>query len=59
MVKLDVETPVTVPDDPPAAGPERALDPPLPGTRCADIAAVGDAVVAVTEPVVAVALTMP
>jgi hypothetical protein len=26
-VKLDVETPLTVPDVPPAAGPDRALDP--------------------------------
>jgi hypothetical protein len=29
-VKLDVETLPTVPDDPPAAGPDRALDPPPP-----------------------------
>jgi hypothetical protein len=29
-VKLDVETVPTVPDDPPAAGPDRALDPPPP-----------------------------
>jgi len=27
-VKLDVDTLATVPDDPPAAGPDRALDPP-------------------------------
>jgi hypothetical protein len=59
IVKLDVETLLTVPDDPPAAGPERALDPPLPGTRCADIAEVDDAVVAVPELVLAVAPTMP
>jgi hypothetical protein len=31
MVKLDVATLSTVPDDPPAAGPDRALDPPPPG----------------------------
>jgi hypothetical protein len=31
MVKRDVDTLLTVPDDPPAAGPDRALDPPLPG----------------------------
>jgi hypothetical protein len=29
-VKLDVDTLSTVPDDPPAAGPDRALDPPPP-----------------------------
>jgi hypothetical protein len=27
-VKPDVDTPLAVPDDPPAAGPDRALDPP-------------------------------
>ena len=31
MVKLDVDTLPTVPDAPPEAGPDRALDPPLPG----------------------------
>jgi hypothetical protein len=30
MVKPDVDTLPTVPDDPPAAGPDRALDPPPP-----------------------------
>jgi hypothetical protein len=30
MVKPDVDRLLTVPDDPPAAGPDRALDPPLP-----------------------------
>jgi hypothetical protein len=30
-VKPDVDTLLTVPDDPPEAGPDRALDPPLPG----------------------------
>jgi hypothetical protein len=54
--KPEVETLVTLPIDPPAAGPDRALDPPLPG---ADIAEVDDAVVAAPEPVLAVALTMP
>jgi hypothetical protein len=29
-VKPDVDTLATVPDAPPAAGPDRALDPPLP-----------------------------
>jgi hypothetical protein len=59
IVKLDVETLLTVPDDPPAAGPDRALDPPPPGTCRADIAEVDDAVVAVPELVLAVAPTMP
>jgi hypothetical protein len=63
IVKLDLETLSTVPDDPPAAGPERALDPPLPGTRGPDRAAVEadaeDTVVAVPDPVLAVAPTMP
>src|ERR1700730_488936 len=30
LVKLDVDTLLTVPIDPPAAGPDRALDPPPP-----------------------------
>jgi hypothetical protein len=30
IVKPDVDTLPTVPDDPPAAGPDRALDPPPP-----------------------------
>jgi hypothetical protein len=55
-VKLDFETLLTVPDDPPAAGPDRALDPPLPGTRGADVA---DDAVAAPEPVLAAALRMP
>jgi hypothetical protein len=58
-VKLEADTLVTVPDDPPAAGPDRALDPPLPGTRCADIAEADDTVLAAPDPVLAVALTMP
>jgi hypothetical protein len=57
--KPDVDTLVTLPIDPPAAGPDRALDPPLPGACCADIAEVDDAVVAAPELVLAVALTMP
>jgi hypothetical protein len=45
-VKLDVDTLPTVPDDPPEAGPDRALEPPppeapLPGPGCPD-AAEGD-----------------
>jgi hypothetical protein len=57
--KPEVDTLLTLPIDPPAAGPDRALDPPLPGTRCPDVAEVDDAVVAVPELVLAVALTMP
>jgi hypothetical protein len=53
MVKPDVDTPATVPDAPPAAGPDRALDPPpdpgppampLPGTDCPDVAEGDEAV---------------
>jgi hypothetical protein len=33
MVKLDVDTVATVPDAPPAAGPDRALDPPPPDPK--------------------------
>jgi len=58
-VKLDLETLSTVPEDPPAAGPEWALDPPLPGTRCADVAEIDEAVVVAPDPVLAVAPTMP
>jgi hypothetical protein len=58
-VKLDVDTLSTVPDAPPAAGPDRALDPPLPGTGWPDVAEADVAVVAVPEPLPAVALTMP
>ena len=33
-MKLDLATFPTVPDDPPAAGPDRALEPCPPGPRC-------------------------
>jgi hypothetical protein len=36
IVKLDVDTLPTEPDDPPAAGPDRALDPPPPAARLPD-----------------------
>jgi hypothetical protein len=58
-LKLDLETLSTVPDDPPAAGPDRALDPPLRAKGWPDVAEVDAAVVAVPELVLAVALTMP
>jgi hypothetical protein len=52
-VKLDVDALSTVPDEPPAAGPERALDPPpLPGSPC-PATAEGDVPVAGEEAVVA------
>ena len=57
--KLGLDTLLTLPIDPPAAGPDRALDPPLPRTGCPDVAERDVAVVAVPEPVLAVALTMP
>ena len=47
-MKLDVDMLSTVPDAPPAAGPDRALDPPvapLPGPGCPDVAD-GDVAVA-------------
>ncbi|MGO9487466.1 MAG: hypothetical protein ACLQBB_00380 [Solirubrobacteraceae bacterium] len=56
--KPELETLLTLPIDPPAAGPDRAL-PPMPGARCAGAAEVDEAVVEVPEPVLAVALTMP
>jgi hypothetical protein len=58
-VKAEVDTLLTLPIDPPSAGPDRALDPPLAGAVCRDVAERDAAVVAVPEPVLAVALTMP
>ena len=55
-VNPDVDTLLTLPIDPPAAGPDRALDPPLPSP---DVVEAVVAVVAAPEPVLAVALTMP
>jgi hypothetical protein len=57
--KLDLDTLLTLPIDPPAAGPDRALDPPLARMGCPEVAEASVAVVAVPEPVLAVALTMP
>jgi hypothetical protein len=48
MVKPDADTPPTVPDDPPAAGPDRALDPPPP-----------ELLLAAGEVLLEVALTIP
>jgi hypothetical protein len=55
MVKPEVDTLLTVPDDPPSAGPDRALDPPPdrgplpPGTPCPDAAPAAGGDVAVAE----------
>jgi hypothetical protein len=57
--KPEVDTLLTLPIDPPAAGPDRALDPAPPDTGCPDVADADAAVVPVPEPVLAVALTMP
>jgi hypothetical protein len=45
MVKPDVDKLPTVPDDPPAAGPDRALDPP----PLAPLLAAGEALLAAVE----------
>ncbi|HEY5195617.1 MAG TPA: hypothetical protein VIJ51_01160 [Solirubrobacteraceae bacterium] len=55
----DTDTLLTVPADPPAAGPDRALDPPPPGTAFPDVAAADVAVVAAPEPGLAAAPTIP
>ena len=55
-VKPDVEMSLTVPIDPPAAGPERALDPPLPAPRSV---AGGVAALAGVGLLLDVALTIP
>ena len=57
-VKLDVDTLATVPTAPPAAGPERAFDPP-PGVNRPAVAEGDVAVVDVPELLPAVALTIP
>jgi hypothetical protein len=58
-VKLDVDALATVPTAPPAAGPDRAFDPAPPSAGRPDGAAAEVAVVAVPEPLLAVAVTMP
>jgi len=61
IVKPDVDTLPTVPDDPPAAGPDRALDPPPPEPLLAAgeaLLAAGELLAAV-EALLEVALTMP
>jgi hypothetical protein len=51
-VKLDVDTLATVPDEPPAAGPDRALDPPPPAAG-APATLVPGALALLLEPAVA------
>jgi hypothetical protein len=55
IVKPEVDTLLTVPDDPPAAGPDRALDP-LPPEL---LLAAGEALLAAGEALLEVALTLP
>jgi hypothetical protein len=57
MVKLDVDMLLTVPDAPPAAGPDRALDDPAFAALGVLAAAVG--VLAAAELLLEVALTIP
>jgi hypothetical protein len=63
-VKLDVDTLSTVPDAPPEAGPDRALDPPTPDPRPpaeplpaavaeGDVAVAGDVLQAAESPITA------
>jgi hypothetical protein len=55
-VKLDVDTLLTVPTTPPAAGPDRALEPAFAATNPAFAAC---PVLAPAEPLLEVALTIP
>ena len=62
MVKPDVDRPLTVPDDPPAAGPDRALDHPPPELLLAAgelLLAAGVVLEAAVEVLLEVALTLP
>jgi hypothetical protein len=60
IVKPEVDTLPTVPDDPPGAGPDRALDPPPPVLLLAagELLAAG-VVLAAAEALLEVALTIP
>ena len=55
IVKPDVDTLLTVPDDPPAAGPDRALDPP----PLELLLAAGELLLVAAEALLEVALTIP
>jgi hypothetical protein len=64
-VKLEVDTLPTVPAAPPAAGPDRALDPPLPDPPAepllgaAELLLEGAELLEAVEPLPEVALTIP
>jgi hypothetical protein len=58
-VKLDPETLVILPDDPPSAGPERAFDPPPDPKWPTEAPCVAVAAVAVPDPPPEVASTIP
>jgi hypothetical protein len=58
-VKLDVDALAIVPVAPPAAGPERALDPPPRAIGRPELLEADVAAVEVAEPLLAVTLTMP
>jgi hypothetical protein len=60
-MKPDVDTLPTVPDAPPAPGPDRALDPPPPnpGPPAEPLLAAAEPLLAVPLPLLAVALTIP
>jgi hypothetical protein len=60
MVNLGVDTVVTVPDAPPAAGPDRALDPPPgPPLLAEPLLAAGGLLLAAAGLVLEVALAIP
>ena len=61
MVKPDVDRLLTVPDDPPAAGPDRALDPPPPDLRppATPLLEAAGLLVEAVELLLEVALTIP
>jgi hypothetical protein len=61
MVKPDVDRLPTVPDDPPAAGPDRALDPPPPDPKppAEPLLEADGLLLAAAEPLLEVALTIP
>jgi hypothetical protein len=58
-VKLDVDTLLTVPDAPPTAGPDRALDPPFAIGGAFVVVVLVVVVLAAAEPLLAVAPTIP
>jgi hypothetical protein len=57
-VKLDVDALLTVPDDPPAAGPDRAFDPPAPDREPLGAAADGLLLAAAADVLLALECSM-